>query len=136
MIVRLSVFGPYDAQVAEIEKCSDIRNRFRTLWQAASAFKGEEDTAAVSLALDQLEQAVTAMIREDGELTAPAKRAGRELGFDIDIHIVVPPKGFSGSAVQRFLVSFGRRRRMESVPLAIIFGRAVAAPVSGATSAD
>jgi hypothetical protein len=135
MIMRLSAFGPYDAQVAEIANCSDIRNMSRTLWRAASAFKGEEDTAAVTLALDQLEQAVTAMIREDGELTAPAKRAGRELGFDIDVHIVVPPKGFWRSAVQRFLVSFGRRRRMESVPLAIIFGRAVAAPESDANSA-
>jgi hypothetical protein len=33
-------------------------------------------------------------------------------------------------------VSFGRRRRTESVPLAIIFGRAVAAPASDATSAN
>jgi hypothetical protein len=136
MIVRLSVFRPYDLQVAEIANCSHIRNRFRTLWEAASAFKGEEDIAAVSMALDQLEQAVAAMIREDGELTAPAKRTGRELGFDIDVHIVVPPKGFWRTAVQRFLVSFGRRRRTESVPLAIIFGRAVAAPVSDATSAN
>ncbi len=68
------------------------------------------------------------MIKEDGELTAPTERAGRQLGFDVDAHMVVPPKGFWRSAVQRFLVSFGRRRRMGSVPLAILFGRAVAAP--------
>jgi Protein of unknown function (DUF4238)/SEC-C motif len=135
MIMRLSAFGTYDAQVAEIENCSGIRSRLRNLWKAASAFKGEEGAAAVSLALDQLEQAVTAMIREDGEPTAPAKRAGRELGFDIDVHIIVPANGFWRSAVQRFLVSFGRRRRMESVPLAIIFGRAVAASESDAASA-
>jgi hypothetical protein len=136
MIARLSLFGQYDAQVAEIAKCSDIRKSFRALWEASSAFEGEEGAASVSMAIDRVDEAIRAMIREDGELTAPAKREGREAGLDIDVHIVVPPRGFWRSAVQRFLVSFGRRRRMESVPLAIIFGRAVSAPVSNAISAE
>jgi hypothetical protein len=125
ILVRLSVFGPYEAQVAEIENCAGIRNRLRTLWQAASVYKCEEDAAAVNTALDEVEQAVMTMIKEDGELTAPTERVGRQLGFDVDAHIVVPPKGFWSTATQRFLVTFGRRRRMESVPLAMLFGRAV-----------
>jgi hypothetical protein len=130
LLVRLSVFGPYDAQLAEIQNCSEIRTRLRTLWQAASAYRDEEDGASVETALDQVEQAIRTMTREDGELTAPTERAGRQLGFDVDAHIVVPPGGFWRSAVQRFLVSFGRRRRMESIPLAILFGRAVAGPTT------
>jgi hypothetical protein len=82
-----------------------------------------------------VEQAVAAIMREDGELSATDKRAGREIAFDIDAHVIVPPRGFWRSAVQRFLVSFGRRRRMESVPFAIIFGRALAEPGSDGSSA-
>jgi hypothetical protein len=134
LLLRLSVFGPYETQVTEIENCSGIRARLRLLWQAASVFKSEDDAPAITDALDQVQQAIAAMIKEDGELTAPVDRAGRELGFNVDAGIVVPPKGFWRSAVQRFLVSFGRRRRMESVPLAIVFGRAVAELANDANS--
>jgi hypothetical protein len=128
ILARLSVFGSYEAQMADIENCARIRNRLRTLWRAALGYKDEEDVTAVITALDEVEHAVTTMIKEDGELTAPTERAERQLGFDVDAHIVVPPKGFWRSAVQRFLVSFGRRRRLESVPLAMLFGRAVTEP--------
>jgi hypothetical protein len=132
IVVRLSVFGPYEAQVAEIENCSAVRNRLRTLWQAASGYNSEDDATAVIAALDDVERAVMTMIKADGELTAPTERAGRQIGFDVDAHILVPPNGFWRSAVQRFLVSFGRRRRMESVPLAILFGRAITETKNGA----
>jgi hypothetical protein len=125
--VRLSVFAPYEAQVAEIENCAGIRDRLRALWQAALGYTDQEHAAAIVTALDQFERAIMTMIKEDGELTAPKERAGRQLGFDVDAHIIIPPNGFWRSTVQRFLVSFGRRRRLESVPLAIIFGRAVVA---------
>ena len=44
-----------------------------------------------------------------------------------------PPNGYGRTEVRRFLVTFGRRRHLNTVPLAILFGRA--APTTGSASA-
>jgi hypothetical protein len=54
--------------------------------------------------------------------------------FEIDVQVNIPAGGYGLNAVRRFLITFGRRRHIEAVPLAILFGRAV--PGSGRVRQD
>jgi hypothetical protein len=61
------------------------------------------------------------------EAKGPAEATGKyeDTVFEIDAQLAVPPHGYGLTAVRRFLIAFGRRRHTNSVPLAVLFGRAV-----------
>jgi hypothetical protein len=46
--------------------------------------------------------------------------------FEIDAQVIIPAAGYGLIAVRRFLIAFGRRRHINRVPIAILFGRAAA----------
>lgn len=81
---------------------------------------------ALDAALSNVRQAAAAASTtvEPAAADALREKRFRDVVFDIDADLVVPPTGYSLTAVRRFLVAFGRRRHTNAVPFAIIFGRA------------
>ena len=70
------------------------------------------------------------------EAKGPAEPTGRyeDTVFEIDAQLIVPPHGYGLTAVRRFLIAFGRRRHTNSVPLAVLFGRAIPTSAAAAPS--
>jgi hypothetical protein len=103
-----------------------VRASLRGLLATSIAQKDGLNGAAVEAALAAINETVNA----DLPLAqGPAEPTGKyeETVFEIDARLVVPPNGYSLTAVRRFLVAYGRRRHLGAVPFAILFGRAASA---------
>lgn len=103
-----------------------FRASLRSLWAAALAHGESPNAPALDAALGNVREAATAVPAavEPAAVDALREKRFRDVVFDIDADLVVPPAGYSLTAVRRFLVAFGRRRHTITVPFAIIFGRA------------
>jgi hypothetical protein len=100
-----------------------VRASLRALFATGLAQGDAADRAAAEVALVAVKEAA------DADLPAargPDEPTGKyeDTVFEIDARLLVPPNGYSLTAVRRFLVAFGRRRHLGSVPFAILFGRA------------
>lgn len=119
--LRLSVFRNHEAQSADIARHAEVRIAMRNLWERAVRMGEADDVKELALALDQVRQ-------RSSELSLVGESSGGredpDAVFDIDVKALVPPNGYALNDVQRFLVSFGRRNRLDSVPLAVLFGKA------------
>jgi hypothetical protein len=99
-----------------------FRAAIRELWKVTTAESLRSDGSRLPAALDALAQTSSAMMAEpvgkepDGITSAV---------FEISATLVVPPEGYRLIAAQRFVVAFGRRKHIDAVPLALLFGRAV-----------
>jgi Protein of unknown function (DUF4238)/SEC-C motif len=100
-----------------------VRASLRTLFATALAQGDTPDVTAVGAALARVEATTYADLPE---AKGPAEPTGNyeDTVFEIDADLIVPTSGYGLIAVRRFLVAFGRRRHMDRVPLAILFGRA------------
>jgi hypothetical protein len=123
--VALAV-DPAKLDAARAEPASQaFRAGLRALSAAALA-QGESPTEpALDAALANVRDAAAAVPALVRPAAADAARDARfrDLVFDIDADLLVPPVGYSLTEVRRFLVAFGRRRHTSAVPFAIIFGR-------------
>lgn len=82
---------------------------------------GEHSSQAVSGAIIELDRTANALMAAG----APAETDETcEAVFEIDATIAVPSAGYSLKAARRFLITFGRRKHVAVVPLALMFGRA------------
>ena len=100
-----------------------VRASLRALFAAGLAEKDAADRASTEAALVAVREAADADL---SAARAPAEPTGRyeDTMFEIDARLLVPPSGYGLTAVRRFLIAFGRRRHLEAVPFAILFGRA------------
>ena len=107
-----------------------VRASLRALFAAALAQGETTNAEAVEEALVRVQATTSADVPE---AKGPAEATGKyeDTVFEIDAQLTVPPHGYGLTSVRRFLIAFGRRRHTNSVPLAILFGRAVS--VSAAT---
>jgi hypothetical protein len=132
LTLRLALdVNPEELDAARAEPASQaFRASSRALWSATLANEESPDEAAVEAALADAKDAAgtAAKIEPDVAETPPGKRS-RDSVFEIHAQLVIPSVGYSLTAVRRFLIAFGRRRHMNKVPLAILFGRAAAAGV-------
>jgi hypothetical protein len=101
-----------------------VRASLRALFAIGLAQGNAPDGAAVEAALTAINETANADLPF-------ARRSAEPIGkyedtvFEIDARLLVPPNGYGLTAVRRFLVAFGRRRHLSTMPLAILFGRAV-----------
>ena len=107
-----------------------VRASLRALFAIGLTQGDAADHPAVEAALVAVKEAA------DADLPAargPAEPTGKyeDTVFEIDVRLLVPPNGYSLTAVRRFLVAFGRRRHLAAVPFAILFGRAASVENSG-----
>ena len=110
-----------------------VRVSLRALFAAALAQGETTNTAAVEEALACV-QATTSADLPDAKGPAEATGKYEDTVFEIDAQLTVPPHGYGLTAVRRFLIAFGRRRHTNSVPLAVLFGRAVSSSAATAPS--
>jgi len=110
-----------------------IRASLRALFAAGLAQGEAPDATAMEAALARVKATTVADLPEAKD---PAEPAGQydDTVFEIDAHVIVPAHGYGLTAVRRFLIAFGRRRHTNSVPLAVLFGRAAPAGRSAAPS--
>jgi Protein of unknown function (DUF4238) len=103
-----------------------FRASVRALSAAALGHMESPNEPALDAALGNLREAAAAAptIAESATADIVREKRFRDVVFDIDADLIVPPSGYSLTAVRRFLVAFGRRRHTNAVPFAIIFGRA------------
>ena len=82
---------------------------------------GEHSSQAVSRAIIELDRTANALMAAG----APAETDETcEAVFEIDATIAVPSAGYGLKAARRFLITFGRRKHVAVVPLALMFSRA------------
>lgn len=100
-----------------------IRASLRALFAAGLAQGVAPNSTAVEAALARVKAATVVDLPE---AKRPAGPSGQHVNtvFEIDAHVIVPALGYGLTAVRRFLIAFGRRRHTNSVPLAVLFGRA------------
>lgn len=124
--LRLALaIDPEKVDAARAEPVSQaFRANLRTLWAAALGQGASPSEPAVDAALSDVRGGAAAATVQPAPADVPSERRFRDMVFDIDADLVVPPAGYSLTAVRRFLVAFGRRRHTNAVPLAIIFGHA------------
>jgi hypothetical protein len=103
-----------------------VRASLRALFAAGLAQGDAADRGAVEEALVAVKDATDADLPAARGPAEPSSKYEDAI-FEIDARLLVPPNGYSLTAVRRFLVAFGRRRHLGAVPLAILFGRAVSA---------
>jgi hypothetical protein len=117
-----------DARTAQAARAS-----LGGLFATSVAPKDGLDGAAVEAALAVINETANA----DLPLArGPAEPTGKyeDTVFEIDARLLVPPTGYSLTAVRRFLVAFGRRRHLGAVPFAILFGRAASSEAETAAN--
>ncbi len=119
--------NPSKIALAREENPSQVfRASLRVLWAWALAPGEPANEAALNVALGKVKAAAGAAVEVEADSAdATCEMHSRSTVFEIDAKIVIPPVGYSLTAVRRFLITFGRRRYVNSVPLAILFGRAV-----------
>jgi hypothetical protein len=102
-----------------------FRASMRSLWKATLSHLESPNPTAVADALRQLEQLPEAEIGVSSE-SIQETSAEQSLGnlFNIDAELVIPPDGYGLNAVRRFLITFGRRKHIKAIPIAILFGAA------------
>lgn len=100
-----------------------FRRAVHDLWNAAIEQPESSNVSAPADALRQVERAASATVSCEQSSGSGEESAAAVL--DIDASVVVPPRGYSRNAAQRFLITFGRGRYIRAVPLAILFGAAV-----------
>jgi len=118
---------PEKLDAARVESFSrDFRASLRALSAAALAHGESPNEPALDAALGNVGETAAAAHStvEPAAADALCEKRFRDVVFDIDADLVVPPAGYTLTAVRRFLVAFGRRRHASAVPFAIIFGRA------------
>jgi hypothetical protein len=100
-----------------------VRASLRALFATGLAQGDAADRAAAEEALVAVKEAADAALPV---ARGPAEPTGKyeDAVFEFDARLLVPPNGYSVTAVRRFLVAFGRRRHLRAVPFAILFGRA------------
>jgi hypothetical protein len=104
-----------------------FRASLRALWAVALAHGESSNESAVDAALGSVKDTTaTAANVESDTPDALREKGSSNTVFKIDAQLVIPPTGYGLTTVRRFLVTFGRRRHMNAVPLAIVFGPAAA----------
>jgi hypothetical protein len=118
--------NPSHLEAARAEPSSEgFRASLRALAAAALAHSESPDEAAFDAALGKVQDAAIALKKiEPVASDSVSDDAVPETVFEIDARLLAPPNGYGLTAVRRFLVTFGRRRHLSAVPLAILFGRA------------
>jgi hypothetical protein len=120
--------NPEKLDAARAEPSSQIfRGRLRTLWSATLADEKSPSEARIEAALANLKDAAIAVAKTERDATEsqPKKRSQGSV-FEVDAQLMIPAAGYGLMAVRRFLIAFGRRRHKNTVPIAILFGRAAA----------
>jgi hypothetical protein len=114
------------ALAREEDSSQSVRASLRALWTLGLAPGEPANGAALDLALGKFKDAVGAAAEVEAQSAdAMCEKRTRSTVFEIDAKIVIPPGGYSLTAVRRFLLAFGRRQYVNVVPLGILFGRAV-----------
>jgi hypothetical protein len=73
-------------------------------------------------ALTAIEAASNALMAETADVPLEGTT---DAIFEIDATLKIPPQGFSLKAAQRLVLAFGRRRHIATVPVSLLFGRAI-----------
>jgi hypothetical protein len=118
MSISLPMFQTLGASLKNIERHAEVRAKMRDLWQASVAQPTAADAEAVSSAMDEVARII-------GETKTPEDSQDLVMVFEPLMKFSIPPNGYGLREVHRFLIAFGRRKRLESVPLSIIFGRSL-----------
>jgi Protein of unknown function (DUF4238) len=109
----------------------EFRAALRDLWNAILAADNSRDHAQYEQATRRLKDLATERCthsaRNDPDNSLQAE-------FEIDAQLSIPSAGYGLNAVRRFLITFGRRRHIESIPLALLFGRVAQAEQVAAAS--
>lgn len=123
--LRLKLTVDSDANATLTRRDSSPSQAFRSaigeLWKAAISQGEHSSQAAVSDAIREVERVSNAALVEGADAQIEDTCAAV---FDIDATIIVPPDGYGLNAARRFLIAFGRRKHIQAVPLAILFGQA------------
>jgi len=130
--LALEVNPEETSEARESMSSETFRTAMRTLWKAALSHLESPQPAPIAEALRELEELrSTAPDSNRDEAASTQRSETSKLIFDIDARIIIPPNGYGLNAVRRFLVTFGGRRHIKAIPLAILFGRA-GAPIGTA----
>jgi len=110
-------------QARDAPTAQALRASLCGLFATSIAQEDAPDGATVSAALARTKATANADLPVE---QGPAEPTGKheDTVFEIDARLLVPSNGYGLTAVRRFLVAFGRRRHLGSVPFAILFGRA------------
>ncbi len=121
--------SPNVLDAARVEESSEaVRASLRALTAVALAHAESPDDAALDGALEKVREASAALKKVEPAISDAGREDGSPVAiFEIDARLLIPPNGYGLTAVRRFLVTFGRRRHLAAVPLAILFGRAASA---------
>jgi hypothetical protein len=102
-------------KVRNLAPSAAFRTSIRGLWESALANLETPNPMAVAEALRQLEQLPEAKIgaaKENSEETEPEQTL--DTLFTIDAEVVIPPDGYGLNPFRRFLITFGRRKHINS----------------------
>lgn len=99
-------------------KYAAFRSALLGVWKASGA---DQQRTALLEALLAVEAASQALMTETAEV--PPESATNAI-FEIDTTLRIPSQGYSLAAAQRFVLAFGRRKHIATVPVALLFGRA------------
>jgi hypothetical protein len=130
--------NPEEASEARHSVSSEtFRTAMRTLWTAALSHQESLQPAAIAEAQRKIEllPGTAGDSTHEEVISAPPSEISNTV-FNIDARILISANGYGLNAVRRFLVTFGGRRHIKAIPLAILFGRAGAPASAEETSKD
>jgi hypothetical protein len=104
----------------------EFRIALRALWNSALAGSDDKDQVEIENAARRIKELV-AVERSTNNVQRDSV-SSLKTEFEIDVDINIPSGGYGLNVVRRFLITFGRRRHIKSVPCAILFGQAAQQP--------